>query len=219
MARQRWQQPELALARQMRAEGAGSLRIQAALEAAGHPRRSRDAVVSLVRRIDDETGPRPGAITAAEQEAARRMWCDGVSPEAIVAALVAAGFPRRADKTIYRWRQDLGWPKRGQGGSPQSVAKRSRKTIPAGLPPAAADPVAREDGISFMALKPDACRWPLWGNRERVALETMRFCGEPVTRPGTPYCAACAAKAFEGKPEPHIRPEPGFRLPRLTGAR
>jgi GcrA cell cycle regulator len=43
------------------------------------------------------------------------------------------------------------------------------------------------------AARAHACRWPMWGDKERP---THRYC-DGATVPGRPYCTAHCAKAFE----------------------
>jgi hypothetical protein len=51
-------------------------------------------------------------------------------------------------------------------------------------------------GVLFMRAKPDTCRWPLWPNRGETPIGEKRVCGA-LTRPGSVYCDACRAVAFQ----------------------
>lgn len=55
---------------------------------------------------------------------------------------------------------------------------------------------AGPEAVDITGLRAGLCAMPLWANSERGGL----FCGKPVAREGSSWCAACRQLVFEARP-------------------
>lgn len=171
-----WTPEQDALLIKLLAEGLTYRRCGAQMVAAGFPDRSRNALIGRARRLG-LSQPKP------KKDADRRSATETSTVSRVLGRKAAVQTP-----AVARPRPEERAP------APAPVALPPAR-VPVVKAPRDRAPVATR----FLELRAGdgLCRWPLWPDHERIALERKFVCGAPAL-PGTSWCPACSRLA--GRP-------------------